>query len=272
MGKIQWTDRTWNPVTGCDPISTGCKNCYAKLMAARLQAMGLIKYRNGFDVTLHDDVVDEPRKWKKPCMVFVNSMSDLFHEDIPYSFIQKVFKTMKECPQHTFQILTKRGLRLLNSYQGLEWPENIWMGVSVENNAETWRLDYLVQVPAAVRFVSYEPALEYVDFRPWLDKIDQIIVGGESGPKARRFSQYWVDHVLRDCREAGIACFVKQMGSNPLNLLGEPWKLKHPKGGNPEEWPETLRVRQFPTPRKVTQTTGSIQYPQGPKLQQPKPN
>src|ERR1700676_5024153 len=156
---IEWTEATWNPVTGCTKVSAGCKNCYAERLASRLRLMGNYRYRNGFRLTLHDDVVDLPRSWSTGRMIFVNSMSDLFHRDVPLEFIQRVFETMHECPQHTFQILTKRSERLQRLASQIDWPPNVWMGVSVEDVRVLSRVDHLRNVPAAVRFLSCEPLI-----------------------------------------------------------------------------------------------------------------
>ena len=177
---IEWTEATWNPVTGCTKISAGCKNCYAERLALRLQAMGNRRYKNGFHITLHEDVVDLPRSWRTPRTIFVNSMSDLFHKDIPLDFIQRVFATMRDCPQHTFQILTKRSDRVLAIASEIEWPRNVWMGVSVEDSRVLSRIDDLRRVPAKIRFLSCEPligSLAGID----LTNIHWVIVGGESG-------------------------------------------------------------------------------------------
>src|ERR1043166_380509 len=181
---IEWTEATWNPVTGCTKISAGCKNCYAERLALRLQAMGNRRYVNGFRVTLHEDVVDLPKSWRSPRMIFVNSMSDLFHPDVPLNFIRRVFDSMRECSHHTFQILTKRSERLLALSQQLEWPANVWMGVSVEDSHVLSRIDHLRKVPAAIRFLSCEPLIGSLACMD-LSEIHWVIVGGESGPFAR---------------------------------------------------------------------------------------
>src|SRR5207245_1414456 len=175
---IEWTEATWNPVTGCTKVSAGCKNCYAERLAQRLQAMGNHRYRNGFDLTLHDDVVDLPKSWRIPRMIFVNSMSDLFHEQVPHEFIQRVFATMRACRQHTFQILTKRSARLTSLARKIDWPANVWMGVSVEDSRVSSRVDDLRKVPAAIRFLSCEPlfgSLAGID----LTDIYLVCVGGD---------------------------------------------------------------------------------------------
>ena len=175
---------TWNPVTGCTKISQGCKHCYAERMARRLEAMGGDRYRNGFNVTLHPDLLDVPRRWRQARIVFVNSMSDLFHDDIPLAYIQRVFATMRDCPHHTFQVLTKRSERLAELAPQLPWPNNVWMGVSVEDARVIHRVADLQSVPAAVRFLSLEPLIGPLDALP-LEGIHWAIVGGESGPRAR---------------------------------------------------------------------------------------
>jgi protein gp37 len=217
--NIEWTEMTWNPVTGCTKISQGCKHCYAERMAKRLTAMGSDRYRNGFRVTLHPDLLDVPRKWRQPRVVFVNSMSDLFHEDIPDAFIQRVFATMRDCPQHTFQVLTKRAERLAALAPRLPWPHNVWMGVSVEDARVVDRIGYLQKTPAAVRFLSLEPLIGPLnDLR--LEGIDWVIVGGESGPRARPMKAEWVTSILRQCRAASVAFFFKQWGGVRKDMTG----------------------------------------------------
>lgn len=208
---IEWTQATWNPVTGCDKISAGCKNCYAERLARRLEAMGNNRYRNGFTVTLHEDVIELPSKWKEPRLIFVNSMSDLFHEEVPLNFIQKVFMTMKHCPQHTFQILTKRSKRVRQLAKFLDWPANVWMGVSVEDEKVVKRIYDLAHVPAAVRFISCEPLIGPLDDLP-LKEIDWVIVGGESGPRARPMKIEWIRSIYQQCRRNKVAFFFKQWG------------------------------------------------------------
>ena len=194
--KIEWTDATWNPVTGCTKLSAGCRNCYAERMAQRLQAMGQLNYARGFEVATHEATLALPLHWRKPRMVFVNSMGDLFHENVPDEFVQRVFDVMVEAKQHTFQILTKRSGRMVELASVLPWPANVWMGVSVETEDYTFRLDQLRATPARVRFVSLEPLLGAI---PSLDlaDIDWVIVGGESGPGARPMAEEWV----RDVRD-----------------------------------------------------------------------
>ncbi len=209
--SIEWTDATWNPVTGCSKVSAGCKYCYAERLALRLQAMGQARYAGGFSVTLQDDLLDLPRRWRSPRLVFVNSMSDLFHEDVPFPFIKRVFEMMSQCPQHVFQILTKRSRRLREAGAALPWPENVWMGVSVENSRVLSRIDDLVAVPATVRFLSCEPLIGPLDALP-LEGIDWVIVGGESGPGARPMQREWALSVLKQCRSRGVPFFFKQWG------------------------------------------------------------
>jgi protein gp37 len=199
QSSIEWTESTWNPVTGCSKISPGCKNCYAERMAKRLKVMGSSRYRNGFKVTLQDDIVELPLEWKQPRVIFVNSMSDLFHEDVPCDFIVKVFDTMRRAHWHTFQILTKRSDRLVQIAPYLPWPENVWMGVSVETQKYTRRIQDLAKVPSAVRFLSLEPLLGPISRLP-LRGIDWVIVGGESGPGARPMDRDWVVQIKRRCR------------------------------------------------------------------------
>lgn len=216
---IEWTESTWNPVTGCSKVSAGCKNCYAERMAARLQAMGNPRYADGFKVTLHPDLVDAPKAWKTPRKIFVNSMSDLFHEKVPLAFIKKVFATMRACPQHTFQILTKRSARLAELAPQLDWAPNVWMGVSVEDNNAVVRIHDLLRVPAAVRFLSCEPLIGPCDDMP-LAGIDWVIVGGESGPGSREMKIEWVRSIFRQCRAAHAAFFFKQWGGTRKDLTG----------------------------------------------------
>lgn len=209
--KIEWTEASWNPVTGCTKISAGCKYCYAEKMALRLQKMGQRRYRNGFQVTLHHDLLQLPLKWKKPRRIFVNSMSDLLHEKIPSDFIRDVFETMRLAHWHTFQILTKRASRMVELAPGLHWPGNIWMGVSVENQREIHRIKDLQKIPSAVRFVSMEPLLGPIYDFP-VDNIDWVIVGGESGSKARPMDKSWAIEIRNRCLVHGIPFFFKQWG------------------------------------------------------------
>lgn len=210
---------TWNPVTGCTKVSQGCKHCYAERMARRLEAMGSDRYRNGFEVTLHPDLLDVPRGWRQPRVVFVNSMSDLFHDDIPLAYIQRVFATMRDCPHHTFQVLTKRSERLAEFAAHLPWPSNVWMGVSVEDARVLNRVRDLQRVPAAVRFLSLEPLIGPLEALP-LEGIHWAIVGGESGPKARPMRREWVTSIFRQCRAARVPFFFKQWGGVRKDLTG----------------------------------------------------
>ena len=211
QSAIEWTESTWNPVSGCTKISAGCLNCYAERMAKRLQAMGQRRYRNGFRVTLHPKVLDEPYRWKKPRIVFANSMSDLFHEKVPFEFIQRLFGVMNENQRHTFQILTKRPERLCELAPELNWTDNIWMGVTIENNDYVWRAEHLRMVGAYVRFISLEPLLGPVPDLE-LDGIDWVIVGGESGPGARPMLQQWVLDIKEKCQREKKSFFFKQWG------------------------------------------------------------
>ncbi|MET7345927.1 phage Gp37/Gp68 family protein [Streptomyces sp. NPDC087866] len=217
---IEWTEATWNPTTGCDRVSSGCDNCYALALAKRLKAMGAPKYQRdgdprtsgpGFDVTLHPDSLQIPYGWKAPRVVFVNSMSDLFHARVPFDFVRQVFQVMADTPQHTYQVLTKRARRLRQLAPKLDWPANLWMGVSVESEAELPRVEDLRQVPAAVRFLSCEPLLGPL---PGLDLegIHWVIAGGESGPNHRGLDQAWVTQIRDTCQAADVAFFFKQWG------------------------------------------------------------
>lgn len=209
--SIEWTEATWNPVTGCDKVSPGCKNCYAERFARRLNAMRNPRYTNGFEVTVHPDLIGSPLRWKTPRHIFVNSMSDLFHEEIPLQFIKKVFNTMQEAHWHTFQILTKRSKSLVEKANLLPWPKNVWVGVSVESQDYSWRIDDLRKVPASVRFLSLEPLLGPFP-QLALDGIHWVIVGGESGPRARPIKAEWVREIRNQCCEKGVPFFFKQWG------------------------------------------------------------
>ena len=295
MTGIQWTDETWNPTTGCDRVSPGCDNCYALTMAGRLKRMGQAKYQHdgdpktsgpGFGLTTHADALDLPLRWRKPRRVFVNSMSDLFHESVSTTFIAAVFEVMRKTPQHTYQILTKRHARMRSLSRtavfGEGWPlPNVWLGVSAED--QKWadiRVPALLETPAAVRFVSAEPLLgpirlpfieEYDGCTceygvpagyygmherdcgtapgPAWDRLHWVIIGGESGPGARPMELSWARSLIRQCREAGTAVFMKQTGSvaaadlNPFAPRG--------KGGDWDRWPDDLRVREFPRPAET---------------------
>lgn len=252
---IQWTEATWNPTTGCDRTSPGCDNCYALTLAKRLKAMGQAKYQAdgdprtsgpGFGLTLHPDALEIPRRWKAGRVIFVNSMSDLFHDDVPLEFIQKVFAVMADTPRHTYQVLTKRARRLAQLAPELPWPENVWMGVSIESDRYTFRARHLAEVPAAVRFLSLEPLVGPVPSLD-LDGIHWAIAGGESGKGARPLTLQWVRDIRRACRAEGTALFVKQLGAG--------WSIKNghgsTHGGDWDLWPEDLRIREMPESRQL---------------------
>ena len=209
--KIEWTEATWNPLTGCNKISPGCKHCYAERMAKRLQAMGQPNYVNGFKLTMHPQSLEKPLEWKTPQIIFVNSMSDLFHKNVPLDFIQQVFDVMKRAHWHQFQVLTKRSERLLDVSSKLEWTKNIWMGVSVENSDYTFRIDHLQNTGAKIKFISVEPLLGPIP-KMKLDGIDWVIVGGESGPGARPLEREWVVDIKNQCVKARVPFFFKQWG------------------------------------------------------------
>lgn len=208
---IEWTEVSWNPVTGCTKISSGCANCYAERMAKRLQAMGNKNYMHGFDVTLQPHMLDLPLSWKSPRQIFVNSMSDLFHEAIPFDYIQQIFSIMRQAKQHTFQVLTKRSKRLLELSDKIIWPENVWMGVTVENIDVVHRIDNLRGTNAKIKFLSCEPLLSSLG-KIDLTDIDWLIAGGESGPKARPMLESWATELRDQCEEFGTAFFFKQWG------------------------------------------------------------
>jgi protein gp37 len=250
---IQWTGSTWNPTTGCDRTSPGCDRCYALTLAARLKRMGQAKYQvdgdprtsgPGFQLTMHEDALEVPLRWRTGRLIFVNSMSDLFHESVTFDFIERVFDVMARTPQHTYQVLTKRSKRLATIANSLHWPSNVWMGVSVESDRYTFRARHLAEVPASIRFLSCEPLLGPL---PSLDlyAIDWLIVGGESGKDARPLKLQWVRHLQSHCREAQVAFFAKQ--------LGTAWSIDRgygrTHGGDWELWPKDLRVRQMPDRR-----------------------
>lgn len=221
QSSIEWTEMTWNPTTGCNKVSAGCKFCYAEVMSKRLQAMGVDKYKDNFKVRLHEHELETPYKWKKPKVVFVNSMSDLFHEDVPIEFVQRVFKVMKDNPQHVFQILTKRAdvLRYYDSEGWLDWAHNIWMGVSVENEKVVDRIELLRQTNARVKFLSCEPLIGSLSNLK-LSKIDWVIVGGESGRKPRPMKAEWVKEIKDQCLEQSVAFFFKQWGGTNKKKAG----------------------------------------------------
>lgn len=209
--SIEWTELTWNPTTGCSKISEGCKFCYAEVMSKRLQAMGVEKYKDNFQLRVHPNALQAPYTWRSPKIVFVNSMSDLFHKDVPLEFIQRVFRVMNENPQHVFQVLTKRAERLLELQHELNWSHNIWMGVSVENYKVKYRIEQLRVTTAKVKFLSLEPLIGPLPCLN-LKKIDWVIVGGESGHKPRPMSLDWVLDIHEQCKKAGVAFFFKQWG------------------------------------------------------------
>lgn len=225
---IEWTEVTWNPVTGCDRVSAGCDHCYALTLAKRLKAMGSARYQHdgdprtsgpGFGVTLHPEAVTEPYRWRAPRIVFVNSMSDLFHARVPLGFVQDVFDVIADTPQHTYQVLTKRSLRLLRNSDRLRWPGNLWMGVSVEDSEALVRVRHLRQVPAAVRFLSCEPLLGSLDGID-LAGIGWVIAGGESGPDYRPMRLEWARGIRDACQLAGVPFFFKQWGGRTPKSLG----------------------------------------------------
>jgi protein gp37 len=236
QSAIEWTEVTWNPVTGCDRVAAGCDNCYALALAKRLKAMGAEKYQNdgnpvtsgpGFDVTIHPKSLAEPYRWSGSRVVFVNSMSDLFHAKVPLGFIRDVFDVIRNTPQHTYQVLTKRAHRLERVASKLDWPHNLWMGVSVESADVTDRIDHLRRTPARTRFLSCEPLLTAL---PGLDlsAIDWVIAGGESGPRARPMETWWVEGIRDQCTTAGVPFFFKQWGgrtprSKGRELAGRTW-------------------------------------------------
>jgi protein gp37 len=246
ISSIEWTEVTWNPTTGCDRTSPGCDNCYALTLAKRLKAMGQAKYQNdgdertsgpGFKLTLHADTLAIPRSWAAPRKVFVNSMSDLFHPAVPDGFIRDVFEVMDDTPRHQYQVLTKRSRRVARLAAILPWPDNVWMGVSVESQLYSFRVDHLRHVPAAVRFVSAEPLLGPVEFD--LDGIDWVIAGGESGRNARPVREAWLTSLRDACQSTATAFFFKQ------------WGGRTPKSGgrvlSGREWND------YPTPKQRAQ-------------------
>lgn len=290
--KIEWTEACWNPVTGCVKVSPGCKHCYAEGIAERFFAKQYPPNADGSarkftDVRCHPERLGEPLRRRKPTMYFVNSMSDLFHEDVPFEFIAQVWQVCSRAPQHTFQILTKRPKRMLEFSQWMagrdhvsiaEWPRNVWLGVSVENMKYACdRIGLLTETPAAVRFISAEPLLEEIFIELWLEAqidpsddnrlypgIDWVIVGGESGPGARPFNLSWAESLLRQCKAARVPFFMKQIGSN--SFWDSPERrirlatgsdgftrtaVRNPKGGDMAEWPEWLRVRELPKGKAV---------------------
>jgi protein gp37 len=232
--KIEWTDATWNPSTGCNKVTSGCKNCYAETMAKRLQAMGTPGYENGFEFTIMPDRLELPKKIKKPTKFFVNSMSDLFHEKMPFDFLDKVFETIEHTPIHQYQILTKRENILEDYFRTRKVPKNVWLGVTVENSKTKNRIDALRNIDAEIRFLSIEPLIGNVG-KLNLENIHWVIVGGESGHKARPMKPEWAIDIQRQCDEQGVAFFFKQWGTwgedgvkrskkaNGRILLGKEW-------------------------------------------------
>jgi protein gp37 len=212
---IEWTEATWNPTVGCTKVSPGCDRCYAEIITRRFPKT----FPNGFDLTLREQLLDLPKRWRRPRIVFVNSMSDLFHADVPEAYIRRVFEVMEACPQHTFQVLTKRAERLARLAPRLPWPSNVWMGVSVESTAFTWRVDYLRRVPVAVRFISAEPLLSAL---PGLDLtgIQWLIAGGESQAGARAADIEWFRDLRDQCQAADVSFFLKQLGGHPSKRGG----------------------------------------------------
>lgn len=234
---IEWTNATWNPVTGCTKVSPGCQHCYAETFAERWRGLPAHPYAQGFDLRLWPERLDLPLTWRKPTTIFVNSMSDLFHEKVPVPFIRKVFLAMERASWHTFQILTKRSERLVELAPKLQWSPNVWMGVSIESTSYLWRADNLRDVPSAVRFLSLEPLLGPLGTIDLTD-IDWVIVGGESGPGARRMERVWARDIRDQCLEAGVSFFFKQWGGvqkkkNGRLLDGRTW----------DEMPKTIALR-----------------------------
>ncbi|QNF32195.1 phage Gp37/Gp68 family protein [Adhaeribacter swui] len=219
QSSIEWTELTWNPTTGCTKISAGCKFCYAEVMANRLQAMGIDKYKDAFAIRIHPDTLKIPYSWKSPKIVFVNSMSDLFHDQIPFSFIKQVFEVMNDNPQHIFQVLTKRAERLLKLSHELKWTNNIWMGVSVEDDRVVERIEYLCNTNAKIKFLSLEPLIGPLSNLN-LKNVDWVIVGGESGRKPRPMRAEWVLDIQNQCEKAGVAFFFKQWGGRNKKATG----------------------------------------------------
>ena len=219
LSRIEWTHSSWNPVTGCSKVSSACDHCYAEWMARRLQGMGVAKYRNGFEVTTHQHMLLRPFEWRTPKKIFVNSMSDLFHKEVPDEFIEKVFDVMQHADHHNYQVLTKRSQRLAALASQMALTENIWMGVSVETEDYLFRIDHLRQTPAAVKFISFEPLIEPITDLD-LTGIDWVIVGGQSGPGARPMLKEWVTDIRDECLEASVPFFFKQWGGTRKKLTG----------------------------------------------------
>ncbi|MFC1876002.1 DUF5131 family protein [Thermodesulfobacteriota bacterium] len=216
---IEWTESTWNPMTGCSRVSSGCKNCYAERFAKRLKSMGNRSYKNGFKLTTHTHMLERPLRWKKPQRIFVNSMSDIFHEDAPVEFIKKIFDIMGKAHWHIFQVLTKRSERLLSLANKFKWEPNIWMGVTIESIKHVNRADHLLKTPAKVKFLSLEPLLTPLP-NLHLDGIDWVIVGGESGPGARIMEESWVLDIQRQSKASKVPFFFKQWGGTNKKKAG----------------------------------------------------
>ena len=235
QSTIEWTEATWNPVTGCTKISPGCKHCYAERMAYRLKEMGQRNYANGFELTLHEHMLEKPLSWRKPQLIFVNSMSDLFHDAVPVPFIQRAFDVMRRATWHQFQVLTKRAERLLELSTELDWSDNVWMGVSVENQNYTPRIDNLRKTDAKIKFLSLEPLLGPLpDLN--LRGIDWVIVGGESGPGARPMKEDWVRQIRDRCVSSDVPFFFKQWGGVNKKRTG-----RELEGRTWDELPKTMR-------------------------------
>ena len=270
--KIQWTDATLNFATGCTRVSPGCDNCYMFASYPRWKAMGVRGYSLMPDVVRYHDateVIGKLDHWKRGRKVFVNSMSDTFHAAIPFEYPRLLLEKAVANPQHTLQVLTKRPGRAVAFWKWMEaqgwteWPENVWLGTSVESQKHAPRLTVLARVPAPVRFVSAEPLLESVDLTPWLDSLAWVIVGGESGAGARPFVIGWGKEIVRQCDSRGVAVYVKQLGSHPTNREGEPHPQRHSKGGDWSEWPDELRRREFPS--ETRQLTMPVCSQSGPR-------
>jgi len=214
--NIEWTEATWNPVTGCSKISSGCKYCYAERWALMQEKRGISQYRNGFSLTLAPERLNDPKKWQTPKLIFVNSMSDLFHEEIPEDYIRKVFQVMNDTPRHTYQILTKRIERVKKICSELTWSNNIWLGVSVEKNDNHYRVDILKRIPSQIKFISYEPLLELINQYNY-ENIDWVLVGGESGGKARKMEEGWALSLKNTCLAQKVPFFFKQWGKKENN-------------------------------------------------------
>ena len=247
--SIEWTDATWNPVTGCTKITRGCDNCYAARFAERFRGVPGHPFERGFDLSLRPERLEQPLAWRRPRRIFVNSMSDLFHKDVPRAFVDSVFDTMERADWHTYQVLTKRS-SLMARYLAARYatgraPPHIWLGVSVEDERNAVRIRHLRAAPATIRFVSFEPLLGPVGPVD-LSGIDWAIVGGESGPGARPCRLAWIREIVRQCRAAGVPVFVKQLGAHVIGDDGARVRLRDRKGGDMSEWPDDLRVREWP--------------------------